>query len=346
MSYKVNLLNIEHPVQTVDLHVAGEPMRLAFAGLPEIAGDTINDKRLDVSRRFDDLRGLLSREPRGHRHMFAGIVTPPCHEGCDFGIIFMDARRYPYMCGHGIMAAVTAFIEMGWLAAPVGDVPVAVDTPAGLVQATAKVSRTSQGKIRVQSVVVRMESAFVLFTDQPLAVPEYGKVVVDIVFAGGFFAMVSVDQIGLVLTLKHLSELARLGMASIQAGNEQLQVVHPIRPYIQTIDVVEFYDPKGHAHLRGKNVVILGEGQVDRSPCGTGTAAKMALLHHRSQIRPGQPFINEGPSGVTFEGMIVEETTVADRPAIVPEIRGSAYITGVHWFVRRSDDPFPEGFLV
>ncbi len=135
-------------------------------------------------------------------------------------------------------------------------------------------------------------------------------------------------------------------MAIIEAGNQQLRVQHPTRTYINTIDVVEFYDPIGHRQARGKNFVVLGEGHVDRSPCGTGTSAKMALLHRRGELAVGQTFINEGLLGTTFEGRIVEETTVGTLPAILPEIRGTAHVTGLHRFVLTPDDPFPEGFLI
>jgi proline racemase len=166
----------------------------------------------------------------------------------------------------------------------------------------------------------------------------------------------------LALTPDNVPELARWGMAVIQASNRQFRVQHPTRTYINTIDVVEFYDPVGHPQARGKNFVVYGEGHVDRSPCGTGTCAKMALLHRRGELAVGQTFVNKGLLGTTFEGRIVEETTVGDPsnprlrsgqagsgrclPAIVPEIRGTAYLTGLHRFVVTPGDPFPEGFLI
>jgi proline racemase len=198
--------------------------------------------------------------------------------------------------------------------------------------------------------------------DQPLEVSGLGRITVDVSFAGGFFVMITADQIGLALTPENAPELVRWGVAAIEAGNQQLKVRHPTRTYINTIDVAEFYDPTGHPEGRGKNFVVLGEGHVDRSPCGTGTSAKMALLHHRGELAVGQTFINQGLLGTTFEGRIVEETTVGDPsalrlrsgqagsesvlPAIVPEIRGTAHITGLHRFVVTPGDPFPEGFLI
>jgi proline racemase len=179
-----------------------------------------------------------------------------------------------------------------------------------------------------------------------------------VVFAGGFFVMVSNQELRrpvcsspgrtkpLALRPENAPELIRLGMAITEAANQQLEVRHPTRPYIDTIDVVEFYDPRGDAEGRGKNAVIYGEAHIDRSACGTGTSAKMALLHRRGELGVGEMFINESPLGSTFEGRILKETSVASVPAIVPEIRGRAHVTGLHRFVVTPDDPFPEGFLI
>jgi proline racemase len=339
----------ENQIKTLDAHAGGEPIRLVIDGLPPIPGQTINDKRLYISENLDHVRLLLTQEPRGHRDMFGAIITEPVSEEGDFGIVFMDACRYPYMCGHGIIGAVTGFIEMGWLEAEEPETIVVVDSPSGLIHARARVEGVN-GHPRVESVAFQMESAFAFLLDQSLEVPGLGRLTVDVSFAGGFFVMVAADQIGSKrsgsLTPDNAPELARWGMAIIEAGNKQLKVQHPTRTYINTIDVMEFYDPVDHLEARGKNFVVLGEGHVDRSPCGTGTSAKMALLHRRGELSVGQTFVNEGLLGTTFEGRIVEETTVGTLQAIVPEIRGTAHVTGLHRFVVTPDDPFPEGFLI
>lgn len=347
MDLDINIFStFESQILTIDLHVAGEPLRLIIDGVPAIIGSTMNEKRLNFGKNFDYIRLLLTKEPRGHRSMFAGIVTEPVSSEARFGIVFMDARRYPYMCGHGIIGAVTAFIEMGWLEAKENELKMVVDTPSGPVCCSARVSEMIDGRLRVESVAFQMESAFAFLLDQSIEVPNYGRFIVDVAYAGGFFIMVPIEQTGLTLTSDNAPELARLGMAVIDAGNQQLRVQHPLFPYINTIDVVEFYEPVNKSLMRGKNIVILGEGHVDRSPCGTGTSAKLALLHSRGELRLGQTLVNEGILGTTFEGRIVRQIDVGGIPAIVPEIRGSAYITGLHRFVFRPDDPFPEGFLV
>jgi len=345
------------PLTTLDLHAGGEPIRLLIDGLPPIPGQTINEKRLMLRERYDHVRLLLTREPRGHRDMFAAVVTEPVSEGADLGVVFMDPRRYPYMCGHGTIGAVTAFIEMGWLDRAEGDVEVVVDTPSGPVHTRAQVGTTDDGRARVESVAIRLESAFVYLQDQVIDAPELGDIQVDVVFAGGFFVMVSNLELGraagesgesepLELTLENVPELVRLGMIITEAGDEQIDVQHPVRQYIDSIDVAEFYDLRGDDIRQGRSAVIYGEEHIDRSACGTGTSAKMALLHRRGKLGAGEAFVNESPLGSTFEGRIAEETTVGPYPAIVPEIRGAAHITGIHRFVLTPDDPFPTGFLI
>jgi proline racemase len=330
---------------TVDSHTAGEPTRLVVGGLPTLPGESINDKRLFVQENLDHVRLLLTQEPRGHRDMFGAIATPPVSPEGDFGLIFMDAKRYPYMCGHGTIGAVSTFIEMGWLPVDEGkrEKLIVVDTPSGIVHAQARLRHHPDGRVRVESVAIQIEAAFVHKTDQPVDVPGVGVLSVDVVCVGGYFAMVSADQIDIPLSANNAKALANLGMAVIEASNRQLTIQHPTREFVNTIDVTEFYTP--NTSHESCNAVIYGESHVDRSPCGTGTSAKMALLHHHGLMAVGDTLSNRGLLGTTFEGRIAKEVTVGDFPAIVPEIRGSAHITGLHRFVVAKDDPFPQGFL-
>ena len=339
----------------IDSHVGGEPARLIVGGLPPILGKTTNDKRLYLSENLDDIRRRTTREPRGHRDMFASILVEPESEDATFGLVYMDARRYPYLCGHATIAAVSAMIELGLIETQLPETPVIVDTPSGSWKTVAHVRENpaSHGRrLLVDSVSIQPEISFAYQLDQPLNVPNLGHIRVDVSFTGGFFVMVSADQIGLELNIENAPKLAQLGMDIIAAGNAQLEVQHPQRPYINTVDVVEFFDPSGHKDKRGKNFVVLGEGHVDRSPCGTGTCAKLALLHQRGQLNVGELFVNEGLLGTTFDALIVRETELEDPttgrslPAIIPEVSGTAHITGLHHFVLTPEDPFPEGFLI
>ena len=327
---------------TIDSHTAGEPTRLIINGVGPVPGKTMEEKYRYFINNLDHVRLQLTREPRGHRGMMAALVTEPTTDGADFGLIYMDARRYPYLCGHATIGAVTTLIETGMLQlSNAMETTVIVDTPSGPMKTTAFIE---DGK--VESVAIQMVPSFVYRTNETLHVPDLGKIFVDTVCVGGFFAMISSDQIGLELIPKNGPKLIELGMTIIDMANQQLEVRHPLRPEVTTVDVAEFYDPSEHDQGLGKNVVIYGEAHMDRSPCGTGTAAKLTLLHQNGQMGLNQPFRNLSPLGSTFNAQIVGETMIGDLDSVVVEIRGSAHITGIHEFILDPQDPFPKGFLI
>lgn len=335
------LRNHPHRLITIDSHTAGEPTRLIVGGVPPLPGDTIADKRRAFIEKWDHVRLQLTREPRGHRDMLAALVTAPTTEGADFGLIYMDARRYPYLCGHATIGAVTTLIEAGALPVSEPETHVIVDTPSGPMDTVAHIVDGQVASVAMQAV-----PSFVYGENLSLDVPDLGQIRVDTVCVGGFFAMVSADEIGLRLEPKNADRLIELGMAIIDAANEQLTVRHPTRPEVSTVDVTEFYESSADRSGRGMSAVVYGESHMDRSPCGTGTSAKMTLLHHRGLLGLDEPFINAGVLGTTFEGRLIAETKVGDLPAVVPEVRGSAQVTGVHQFVLDQRDPFPQGFLI
>lgn len=326
---------------SIDSHTAGEPTRLIVGGFDPIPGATMKDKRRYIMDNLDEIRLQLTREPRGHRGIFAAIVTDPVTDGADFGLVYMDPRRYPFLCGHGTMGAVATLIETGVLKAEEPETVVVVDTPSGPMEA---VARVKEGL--VESVDINMVPSFVYGENQPLHVPGLGEVLVDTVCVGGFFVMVSSDQINLEPDKANAAELIRFGMLFIEAANDQLEVRHPTRSEVTTVDVAEFYDPSEHSKRRGRNAVIYGEAHMDRSPCGTGTAAKMTLLHRHGLLGTNETFTNYSPLGSVFEGRIVKETRIGDIDGVVAEVRGSAYITGFHEFVLDPRDPFPKGYLL
>ena len=326
---------------TIDAHVAGEPARLIVGGIGSVPGETMQTKREFFMTHYDHIRLLLTREPRGHRDMFAACVTEPVSTGARFGLIYMDARRYPYLCGHATMGAVMTLIAAGEIDAADDELQVMVDTPSGPMQATAYMH---DGK--VESVAIRMVPSFVYRDNETLSIPGFDQLAVATVCVGGFFVMVSADQLGLDFNSSNWPHFRDLGMQLIQAANEQLTVQHPTRPEVRTVDVTEFYDPASDDQGQGKSIVILGEGHMDRSPCGTGTAAKMTLLHHRGQFGFGQIFTNTSPLGTTFQGRLVDEIRLGDTKAVVAEVRGSAQITGIHEFIIDAKDPFQKGFLL
>ena len=327
-------------IVTVDSHTAGEPTRLIF-GHEKLPGRSMADKRLHLMENMDHIRRLMTREPRGHRNIFAALFTEPVTSGADFGLIYMDAKRYPYLCGHAVIGAVMTVIEMGIISAGEGVQSMIVDTPSGQVRAAATVNT---GK--VESVTIEMVPAFVQQTGCRLDLDGMGRIEVDLVCVGGFFAMVDVAQLEISLDRENHKQLIDMGMAIIDAANRQLTVSHPLRGDVRTVDVTEFYNSNGDENMHGRSVVVFGEGHIDRSPCGTGTTAKMTLFHHKGLLDLNQPYINTSPLGTTFKGRLIGKKRIGDIEAVVAEITGSAYITGVHEFVIDPRDPFPNGYLL
>jgi proline racemase len=328
-------------IVTIDSHTAGEPTRLIVGGVDPLPGQSMQEKRLYFMAHYDHIRLQLTRETRGHRGMFGAFLTEPVTPGAHFGLIYMDPRRYPFLCGHASMGAVMTLIAAGAIPRTGDVIPVIVDTPSGPMEATAYLKSG-----RVESVAIKMVPSFVYKDPEKIELPGHGLISAATVCVGGFFIMVSADELNLDWLPANRPRFVNLGMQLIHAANQQLVVRHPTRPEVNTVDVTEFYDPAGDAQSKGKSMVIYGEDHMDRSPCGTGTAAKMTLMHHRGQLELNQPFINTSPLGTTFQGRLVKAVTIGDMPGVIAEIRGSAHITGIHEFIMDADDPLQEGFLL
>jgi proline racemase len=327
-------------ILTFDSHTQGEPTRLLVGGLGRLPGDTMKAKRSYFESQHDHIRMLLTREPRGHRGIMAAVVTEPVSSRGAFGLFYMDARRYPYLCGHATIGAVATLVEAGALAAAEGESVITVDTPSGPLDAHTRVENG-----QVKAVAIDMVPSFVFDTDRELDLPGFGRVPVDLVCVGGFFAMVSAGVIGVELVAANSRVLIPLGMEIIAAANEAFSVHHPERLEVGSVDVTEFYEDlprKGG----GRSVVVYGESHMDRSPCGTGTTAKMTLLHHRGELAVGEAYRNASPLGTVFDGRILKTVKIGPFNGIVGQIRGHAQITGSHQFVVDPKDPFPKGFLL
>ncbi|MDX2447277.1 MAG: proline racemase family protein [Desulfobacterales bacterium] len=327
-------------IVTVDSHTQGEPTRLIISGFNEPPGATMQEKRAAFAKQYDHVRKILTMEPRGHRDMFAAALTEPVSEQAAFGLIYMDAQRYPYLCGHATIGAVTTLTETGALELEDGESVVTVDTPSGPIEAYAEVEH---GK--VVSVAIDMVPSFVFDTGCKIDIPRFGVVRVDLVCVGGFFAMVSAKAVGLELSPANSLKLTRLGIDIIDAAIQQLKLYHPQRPEVETVDVVEFYQ-EGPEACEGASVVVYGASHMDRSPCGTGTSAKMTLLHHKGKLVPGKKYKNRSLLGTHFTGHVRDTASIGTFSAVVAKVKGSAQITGYHNFVVDDRDPFPEGFLL
>jgi len=334
-----------HKIRSIDCHAAGEPLRLVVEGMPSPEGRTMLEKRAWAMKRLDHLRRAIMLEPRGHTDMYGALLTEPVTKTADAGILFMHNEGWSTMCGHGIIAVTTIALQRE-LIRPRTTEPAAIgvryDTPAGLVAARARL--TSQGDaLRVESVAFRNVPSFV-FEPSLLVTVGSRKISVDIAFGGAFYAIVDAEAAGVPIDAAHLPELRKLGMLIAREVEKLRRVVHPNDAGLEGIYGTIFTAPAHlpEAHLR--NVTIFADAEVDRSPCGTGTAAVMAVLNDMGLLLDDAPFVHESIVGTTFNGRVVERVVVGERPAIVAEIAGSAWITGEHTFLIDGDDPLRAGF--
>jgi len=328
-------------IQTVESHTMGEPTRIVIGGLPKIPGKTMPDKMEYLEKNMDYLRTMLMLEPRGHNDMFGAILTEPASEEADFGVIFMDGGGYLNMCGHGSIGASTCAVEMGIVPMTEPYTNVVMEAPAGTIKARVKVEN---GKA-IESSIVNV-AAFLYKQDVVVDVPEVGKVTMDISFGGSFFALVKASDLNLELEPSNAAKLNDIGMKIIHAVNEQVEIQHPVLKHIKTVDLCEFYGPGKSPDADVQNVVVFGQGQVDRSPCGTGTSAKLADLYAKGELKVGDSIVNESIICTKFTGKILSEAKVGEFNAIIPEITGSAYITGFSQYIVDPDDPVKYGFIL
>ncbi len=353
-----------HRLRTIDAHTAGEPLRLIVEGYPTPRGRSMMDKRAYLRRHHDELRRALMLEPRGHPDMYGALFTEPVTPGAHAGVLFMHNEGYSTMCGHGVIAVVTIAIERSliWLdtrtdrvevAVPAppdaaanwgpGPVELVLDSPAGLIRARAALKSGRQ--TRVDHVTFQNVPSFVLHAGIPVALGAR-EVRVDVAFGGAFYAIVDTEAVGVPLTPARLPELRRIGMEIKRSLESAHRIVHPLDASLEGIYGTIFTGPPNdpEAHLR--NVTIFADAEVDRSPCGTGTAAVMAVLDAMGLLPEDRAFVHESLIGTLFRGRLISRTQVGDLPAIVPEIEGSAWITGEHTFLVDDEDPLREGFRI
>ena len=334
-------MKFSRSIQAIDSHTMGEPTRIVTGGIPNIKGNTMAEKKEYLEKNLDYLRTAIMLEPRGHNDMFGSIITQPCDPTADFGIIFMDGGGYLNMCGHGSIGAITAAIETGMVEMVEPVTHVRMEAPAGMIEADAIVEN---GKVKEVSFV--NVPAFLYKRDCEIEMPPYGKIKFDIAFGGSFFAIVHASQFGVKVDPKNTQLLNNIGMEMREIVNREIPVQHPTLDHIKTVDLVEIYDDPTHPDATYKNVVVFGQGQVDRSPCGTGTSAKLATLHAKGEIKEGELFVYESILGTLFKGEIVGLEKVGEFDAVRPKITASAYITGFNHFVIDDEDPVKYGFIL
>jgi len=328
-------------ITTIDAHTAGEPFRVVTSGFPALDGATILEKRRFVKAHYDHLRTALMLEPRGHADMYGCLVTPPVTREADFGVLFMHNEGFSTMCGHGIIAITTVALECGLVPLQAPQTTLRIDTPAGLVTASAQIEND-----RVISVSFRNVPSFVLGLDQVVEVPGLGPVGYDLAFGGGFYAYVDVADVGLKVSPGHVHALIDTGMAIKRAVMANRPIPHPFEEDLSFLYGTIFVDEPQGAGAHSRNVCIFAEGEVDRSPTGTGVSGRLAIHHARGEIGPGEPIVIESIIGTSFRCAVAEEVRFGPHPAIIPEVEGSAYITGRHEFLIDPRDPLKAGFVM
>lgn len=327
-------------ITTLDAHTGGEPLRIVVDGFPELPGTTILARRRQLKESYDHLRTAIMWEPRGHKEMYGCLLTSPVSPGADFGVLFMHNEGYSTMCGHGIIAVATVAVETGMVPVTVPETALRIDTPAGLVTARVMVDGHRAAAVRFQNV-----PSFVAALDETVDVPGLGRITYDLAFGGAFYAYVQSAQVGLRCSPEELPELVAKGMAIKRAVMASREITHPLDPDLGFLYGTIFLSPPVGGGADSRNVCIFADGEVDRSPTGTGVSGRMAIEYARHRIQPGQPLVIESIVGSRFTGRVVSTTSCGPHPAVIPEIEGRAHITGRSEFCLDPGDAFRSGFL-
>ncbi|MFI9309727.1 proline racemase family protein [Streptomyces triculaminicus] len=334
-------MRTRHVFHAVDSHTEGMPTRVITGGVGVIPGATMAERRLHFIEHMDHLRTLLMYEPRGHASMSGAILQPPTRPDADYGVLYIEVSGLLPMCGHGTIGVATVLVETGMVPVAEPVTTVRLDTPAGLVAVDVRVEDGAAKAVTFTNV-----PAFCVGLDRKVDVPGYGTVTYDLAFGGNFYAFVELEELGLPFERSRKDDLLAAGLAIMDAINASPdRPVHPERPEIGGLKHVYLAAPGSDAH-RSRHAMAIHPGWFDRSPCGTGTSARMAQLHARGLLPLDRDFVNESFIGTEFTGRLVGETRVGTLPAVVPAITGRAWITGTAQYFLDPDDPFPGGFLL
>ncbi|MFT5342331.1 MAG: proline racemase [Paracoccaceae bacterium] len=338
-------MRMSRMITAVEAHAEGEPGRVITGGMPHMPGATVFEKMQWMQTHVDDVRLLMLREPRGMPALCCNVIVPPCDPRADAGFIIMEQTEYPPMSGSNTICVVTVLLETGIIPMIEPITELVLEAPAGLIAVTAT---CRDGK--VTQVKFRNVPAFAVHLDAAIEVPGYGPAVVDVAWGGMFFVIAEAAQFGLDLLPENGAAIVRLSEALRAAAAEKLPVVHPENPAITGPTISQLTAPPITPGTDGRGAITVSTGAqsgiLDRSPCGTGTCAKMAVLHAKGLLAVGQDFVNAGPLGTTFTGRIIDTTQVGPYPAIVPTLSGQAWIYGTSNYMVDPSDPFPQGFTI
>lgn len=346
-------MQITHMLQAVDAHACGEPGRVIVGGVLDVPGATMFEKMRYLQDHADGLRKRMLREPRGYPAMCCNLILPPTRPEADAGFVIMEPVEYPGMSGTNTICVATVLLETGMLPMREPVTELTLEAPAGLVRVRAD---CAGGK--VQRVTFQNVPAFAVYLDKPIEVPHLGTVTVDVAYGGMFYVIAEAAAFGLRLTPDEGRDIVRISEMIKAAAQEQLPVVHPEQPGFAGVTIAQLSGPPSRPDTHLKNAVTVSTGKldwnrpatwtgaIDRSPCGTGTCAKMATLYAKSKLGLNEDFQHEGILGTVFTGRLIGETTVGQYRAVIPTLSGQAWITGFANYVIDAEDPFPEGFTV
>ena len=325
---------------TIDTHTCGDPTRTVIGGLPYIPGKTISEKMIYLKEHEDWIRKVLMYEPRGVEVQSGVILTEPCTPGTDIGVIYIEIGGYLFMCGHDTIGVATALIETGIIKSTEPTANINLDTPAGVVRVKVSVENSVAKEVTFVNA-----PAFIFARDIDIKIPDIGHVKVDIGYGGNYYAILEAENVGLQTTPGEAPKIVHVGNMIRNAVNTQIDVYHPEKPFIKGVTHVLFSAPPEGAEATMANAVVIPPGVVCRSPCGTGTCAKLAQLYSQGRLKVGEEFIHQSAmNGTLFKARVIEETKIGEFQAVIPEVTGSAYVTGMHTFLIDPDDPLQEGF--
>jgi proline racemase len=328
-------------LSVLDYHTEGEPMRIVVGGADAVPGATIMERSDFLAAHGQELLGFVLHEPRGHAAMCGAILTAPVQPTADAGVLFIEPLGPVHMCGHGAIAIATMLVETGRVRSREPETRVVLDTPAGEVAC-----RVAVEDGRVRSATIRSVPSFSILLDEQIEVPGVGRVGFDLAYGGHFYAIIPAVAAGLKLDPAQAGRIVEVGERIRLLIGGTVPLVHPERPAARGLLYVQFFEEPRRPDARYRNAVVVAPAGLDRSPCGTGTSARMANLHARGALRVGEAFGHESVIGSLFTGRIAALTAVGPRPAIVPEVTGRAWMTARSTLVLDPADPFPGGFVL
>ena len=330
-----------HTFKVIDSHTGGNPTRLVLSGVPPLPGETVMHKMQFFKEHYDWIRTAMVLEPRGGNLTSSAVMVPPCDPRADIGIFFMESCGYLPMCGSDTIGLVTMLVESGQIPTTGDQTVVRIDTPAGLIEASARIVDGL-----VEDVTFVNVPAFVAELDAKINVGEFGQVLVDVAYGGNFYVIADARQFGLELVAENTQPAVEVARRLLAAANESIHAAHPENPDIAGITHVQLFTPSDSDHADARIMVIIAPGIVDRSPCGTGTTAKVATLMQRGLLNDGDTFTHQSVTGETFTGRALGRTRIGDRDGYNISITGRAYITADATMIVDSRDPLGHGFLV